>query len=536
MHAVVVCVTLLAVVALVGVAAKRLPVPLPLLLIAGGMGLAFVPGVGSLSIDPALFFALFIPPLLYADGWLTPRREFMAVLRPVLLLAFGLVLLTVLAVGLLVHALVPALPLAAAFALGAIVSPTDAVATASMVARVGMPARATHILNGESLINDASGLVAFKFAVAALATGAFSLADASAELVLVAGGGSAIGLAVAWLSGALRGQLRARNADDPLVQTILSALTPFAAYLAADHAGVSGILAVVVAGLANGWTDFRRLDAASRRHAWEVWAMLLYAFNGVVFVLLGLSLVHAGRGFSPTQWRDYTLVALALWAALTVLRLAWVYPAAVLPHWLSRRIRAREGPRDLRHVFVVGWAGLRGSVTMAAALSMPLALADGTPTPGRDVVVFLAAATIVLTLLLNGLTLPPLVRALGLAADRTARLDHRAAEIAIAQAGSLALERALERLGPDEAPAARRLLAAYRRRHDEHTANAGRGEALARARDAEHRLALVALAAERDELYALLDAGTINDETLRALEARIDLEHTRIAGTWRTVA
>ncbi|MCL4764431.1 MAG: cation:proton antiporter, partial [Burkholderiales bacterium] len=198
MNAVVTGLLLLAALAVLAVLARRVPVPLPLLLIAGGIGLAFVPGFGAVSIDPDMFFVLFIPPLLYADGWFTPRREFVAVLRPVLLLAFGLVLMTVVAVGLLLHAMVPTLPLAAAFALGAIVSPTDAVATSAMVGRVGMPARAVHVLNGESLINDASGLVAFKFAVAALATGAFSLGQAAIELVLLAGGGTLIGLAVAW--------------------------------------------------------------------------------------------------------------------------------------------------------------------------------------------------------------------------------------------------------------------------------------------------------------------------------------------------
>lgn len=534
MNAVVTGLLLLAALAVLAVLARRVPVPLPLLLIAGGIGLAFVPGFGAVSIDPDMFFVLFIPPLLYADGWFTPRREFVAVLRPVLLLAFGLVLMTVVAVGLLLHAMVPTLPLAAAFALGAIVSPTDAVATSAMVGRVGMPARAVHVLNGESLINDASGLVAFKFAVAALATGAFSLGRAAIELVLLAGGGTLIGLAVAWCVGRLRSGLRERAADDPVVQAVLSVLTPFAAYLAADGAGTSGILAVVAAGLYSGWTEFRALDAASRRHTWEVWAMLLFAFNGIVFLLLGLSLAHTAMAFEPYQWRAYSVVALALWAALTVLRLAWVYPAKWLPQVAASRVREREGPGDARETFVIGWAGLRGSVTMAAALSIPFTLADGSPLPGRDLLIFLAAATIVLTLLLNGLTLPLLVRALGLASDRGAQRDLRAAEIALAQAASLALERELVRLPESEAVHARRLLADYRRRLERQTANAGRREALRDARAAEHRLALLAIAAERRELYALRDAGTINDVTLREIESRIDHEEMLVTGEWRT--
>jgi len=527
---------LLLTLAVVGAIARRTEAPLPILLAAAGVLLSFLPGLDTIRLAPEVFFVLFIPPLLFGDGWLSPKRELLRVLRPTLLLAFGLVFMTVLAVGLLMHAMVPSLPLPVAFALGAIVSPTDAVATSAMVGRVGLPAGATHILNGESLINDASGLVAFKFAIAALATGAFSWSAALLELAQVGAGGVLAGLAVAYAVGRARVGLRRYCADDPRVQTILSVLTPFAAYLAAESIHVSGILAVVAAGLYAGWTDFRFLDASTRQHAWEVWSMLLYTFNGLVFLLLGTSLRPALQGLPGESYATLALYAVALWATLTGMRLLWVYPAAWLPRLLSARIRQREGPLDARNVFVVGWAGLRGSVTLAAALSIPLATGSGDPFPGRDLVIFLAAATIVLTLLINGLTLPLLVRVFGFTQDGVASRERRAAEIAVGQAATHALEseRASGR-EPATAAIARDLIADYERRLARWTANADRRRDEETHAEARRRLTLVAIAAERAELYTLRDAGVIGEETVRAIEARIDHAELYATGAQRHV-
>src|SRR6266446_8300933 len=236
---------LLLAVALVGALGKWLPVPLPLLQVAAGIALSYLPAVGSLSVPPEVFFLLFIPPLLFAEAWVIPKRDLVGVLRPVLLLAFGLVLFTVLGVGYLLHWLLPTLPLAAAFALGAVISPTDAVAVSAVTARLKVPARMTTILSGESLINDASGLVAFKFAAAAVVTGAFSWSDAALQLLLVSGGGFALGLALAWAIGKLRVHLVRFCIGDPTIQTVISLLTPYAAYLAAEALGLGGILAIV---------------------------------------------------------------------------------------------------------------------------------------------------------------------------------------------------------------------------------------------------------------------------------------------------
>ncbi len=515
---------LLLVLAALAALAKWVPIPLPLLLIGGGVLLSFVPGFTQVRIDPDVFFLLFIPPLLFSDGWLIPKRDFLAVLRPVLLLAFGLVLATVVAVGYAIHALIPTLPLAVAFALGAIVSPTDAVATAAMTARLPLPARASLILSGESLINDASGLVAFKFAVAAVATGAFSLSAAGLELALVACGGLVAGAAIAWLFGAVRVGLKRYCVDDPTVQTILSLLTPFAAYLAAEAVHASGILAIVAAGLYAGWHDARTLSTTTRQHAWEVWAMVMFVFNGLVFILLGLSLRPAAGALVATEaWSNLVLWAIALWLVVTLIRLAWVFPGAYLPRLLSRRIREREGNLARGQVFVVGWAGLRGSVTMAAALSIPLTRSADTPFPGRDLVIFLAASTIVLTLVINGLTLPAVIRRLGVRGDSRAAQETRAAELAIARAAADALTALLPQLDRKEAVAyAGRLLAEYEGRIARHGANADRRRDLDEHDATQRRLALAAIDAERRELAELRDSGIINDETARAIEARID--------------
>lgn len=515
---------LLLAVAVVAAIARWVPVPLPLLLIGSGVALSFVPGLERVHIDPDVFFLLFIPPLLFADGWSMPLRDFKTVLRPVLLLAFGLVLATVVVVGYLIHLLVPSLPLAAAFALGAIVSPTDAVATAAMTERLPLPARITLILNGESLINDASGLVAFKFAVAAVATGVFSLSSAAGQLVLVACGGVIAGVCVAWVIGAIRVGLKRACIDDPTIQTILSVLTPFAAYLAAEAVHASGILAVVCAGLYAGWHDARNLSVRTRQHAWEVWDMLMFVFNGLVFLLLGLSLRPALTALATTQsWTTLGSYAFLLWLIVTLVRIAWVYPGTYLPRLLFRSIREREPNPPLRNVFIVGWSGLRGSVTMAAALSIPIVTVSGAPFPGRDLVIFLSATTIVLTLLVNGLTLPPLIRVLGLRSDGNAEREERVAEIAMAQAGAAALEREVGKLNrPEEQSFARRLVAGYEARVARHTANAERRRDLDAHAAAERRLMLVGIQAERDELAALRDGEVINDETARALEARID--------------
>ena len=436
---------LLLAVAAVAALGKWIPFPLPLLLVAGGIALSYLPGFDELRVEPDVFFLLFIPPLLFADGCLIPKRDLVPALRPVLLLAFGLVLLTTLVVGYLMHWLIPSLPLSAAFALGAVISPTDAVSVSAITSRLKVPSRVTTALKGESLINDASGLVAFKFAIAAAATGAFSWSDAVLQFFVQSGGGFVLGLAVAWLIGRLRLGLTRFCTDDPLILTVLWLLTPFAAYLAAEALQVGSILAVVGAALYAGSHDARFIDAPTRAHSWEVWRMLQFAFNGLVFLILGVQLHSVVEGLSRSAAIGLAGYALILSAAVILLRLAWVFRAAYLPLLLSKRTRDREGSFRPHNVFIIGWAGVRGSVTLAAALSTPLTTATGAPFPGRELLILLAASVIVVTLWLNATTLPLFIRMLKLRGDGVAAREERAARIATAQVGIGALRNSASR-------------------------------------------------------------------------------------------
>ena len=525
---------LLLAVAAVAALGKWIPVPLPILLVAGGIALSYLPGFDDLRIEPDVFFLLFIPPLLFADGWLIPKRDLMRALRPVLLLAFGLVLLTTLAVGYLMHWLIPSLPLAAAFALGAVISPTDAVSVSAITSRLKVPSRVTTVLRGESLINDASGLVAFKFAIAAAATGAFSWSDAALQFFVQSGGGFALGLAVAWLIGRLRLGLTRFCLDDPLILTVLSLLTPFAAYLAAEALQVGSILAVVGAALYAGSHDARFIDAPTRAHSWEVWRMLQFAFNGLVFLILGVQLHSVVEGLSRSAAIGLAGYALILSAAVIVLRLAWVFPAAYLPLLLSKRTRDREGSFRPRNVFIVGWAGVRGSVTLAAALSTPLTTATGAPFPGRELLILLAASVIVVTLLLNATTLPLFIRMLKLRGDGVAAREERAARIATTQAGIGALRQRLSKAThADETRFTQALLTQYEHRLQRHSANADRRQHLNALHDTQRDIWLDAVKAERKELMEMRKADVINDEVMRVLQADIDLEETLIVGATR---
>jgi len=518
-------------VAALGALGRWLPLPLPMILVLGGAALSFVPALSHVRLDPDVFFLLLVPPLLFSDGWAFPKREFLANLRPIMLLAFGLVGATVVVVGYAMHWLVPSLPLAAAFALGAIVSPTDAVATTSITERLSVPSKITHILNGESLINDASGLVAFRFAVAAVATGTFSWLEAGGQLVLLAVGGTLLGYAIAYAIGVLRVGMMRYCIDDPIVQTILSLLTPYAAYLAAEALGVSGILAVVAAGLCAGIHDTRHLSVAVRRHAFEVWDMVLYVFNGLAFLLLGLQLrgvLVSLDGIAAWQLVGWSL---ALYAIVNLVRIAWVYPGTYLPLILFPATRRREGWRNPRGVFLVGWAGIRGTVTLAAALSVPYFTASGAAFPARDLIVFLAASTIVLTLGINGLSLPLVIRALGLRRDGAASQEERAARLALAQAAMGRLRQRLAGLArPEEIAFARRLIADYEARMTRHSANGSRRAVLDGVAATERELRQAAIAAERAELHGLRDSQVINEETLRTLEAEIDHAEALVAG------
>jgi len=518
---------LLLLIASLSVIGRWLPWPQLITYLLGGMGAALLPVFPRLTLDPGFFFLCFLPPLLFADGWLMPLREFVRARRAILTLAIGLVLFTSLTVGLVAWWLVPGLPLAMALALGAIVSPTDAVAVNAITERLKVPARLTTVLNGESLMNDATGLVGFKFALAAVVAGGFSLGRMAAEFSFLAVGGFALGLAVGYAIGRLRDLLLRLQSADPLIEITLSLLSPYAAYLAAELVGVSGVLAVVAAGLYSGWRDPVRMDVETRQSAFAVWGLLLFWLNGIAFVLLGLqfpSLLAAVSGhYSAAQLIGFTT---AVAGAAIVARLFWVYSSVYLPYLVtgicSRQARSSS-------VLVVGWAGMRGTVTLAGALSIPLLLPDGSPFPGRDIVIFLAFGVIAVTLLVQGTTLERLIQRLGLHEDDTRAQEERLARTSAVQAGLLAL-RALEAetATGDHHAALGQVIAEYEHRLAALTAEGETRISARRRRHAGHHYRSTALKAERHTVDELWRSGRIADEVHRPLQQLLDHEEAML--------
>ncbi len=510
---------------------RWLPWPQTITYVLGALLVGLWPVFPHIELEPEFFFLFFVPPLLFSDGWLMPLREFTKARRPILILAIGLVLFTTVTVGFVAHWLVPGLPLAMAFALGAIVSPTDAIAVSAITERLKVPTRLTIILKGESLMNDATGLVAFKLALAALVAGTFSLRAATVDFTLLAGIGFGVGLAIAYLIGRIRDLLRHLRGSDPFIETTVSLMTPYAAYLAAGALGGSGILAVVAAGLYSGWRDPVRTDVESRQTSWTVWSTVLFWLNGLAFVLLGLQFPDIFASVSHLySTGTLVLFTLVISAIVIVGRLAWVFPGAYLPFLLSAKVRRTEKRYSWQAVLVCGWAGMRGTVTLAAALSIPLWQADGKPFPGRDLVIFLSFGVIVVTLLLQGTTLEWLICRLGLREDDTRSQEDRLARIAAVEAGLKVLTTDQNATAnPEESAALGKVVSEYETRLAELVAD---GEVRANAhahRNASRAHRLKALRAERTALDDLWRRDVITDDTHRPLLQLLDHEESMLS-------
>ena len=521
---------LLLLIASLSVIGRWLPWPQLITYLLGGVGAALLPAFPRLTLDPGFFFLCFLPPLLFADGWLMPLREFVRARRAILTLAIRLVIFTTLAVGLVAWWIVPGLPLAMAFALGAIVSPTDAVAVNAITERLRVPVRLTTVLNGESLMNDATGLVAFKFALAAVVAGGFSLSRSAAEFSLLWIGGFGVGLVVGYLIGKLRDLLRHLQSSDPLVEITLSLITPFAAYLAAELIDVSAILAVVAAGLYSGWRDPVRMDVETRQITFAVWRLLLFWLNGIAFVLLGLqfpALLAAVRDHYSIA-RLFGLTAGISGAAIAA-RLVWVYAGIYLPALTTGVCSKSTRPAA---ALVLGWAGMRGTVTLAGALSIPLLLPDGSPFPSRDIVIFLAFGVIAVTLLVQGTTLERLIQRLGLREDTSRAQEERLARTTAVKAGLNAL-RVLEGqvTTPDHSAALGQVTAEYEHRLSALEAEGETRRSARRRRTAGHQYRLAALLAERSAIDELWRSRKIADEIHRPLQQLLDHEEALLRHT-----
>ncbi|WP_095152011.1 Na+/H+ antiporter [Pseudomonas sp. Irchel s3b5] len=518
---------------------RVIPLPLPLVQIAAGALLAW-PTLGlHVALDPELFLFLFLPPLLFSDGWRMPKRELWRLRGPILTLAVGLVLFTVVGAGYFIHWLLPSVPLPVAFALAAVLSPTDAVAV-SAIARNRLPMPLMHMLQGEALMNDASGLVTFKFALVAAVTGVFSLANASLTFVLVAVGGLAVGVALSWLVGRLRAWMINRGWDDPATHVVFMLLLPFAAYVLAERLGASGILSAVAAGMMQSWLDLLPRQTSTRLLNRSVWSLLEFAFNGLIFLLLGLQLpdiIKAVASHETSLWptllyRCFDVVAIFL--VLLLLRFVWVQSTWRLSVFL-RRLRGKGEMTQVptaRSCWLLTVGGVRGAVTLAGVMSVPL-LMGGVVFPERDLLIFIAAGVILLSLIAACIALPLLLRGIDISPDNKRRHEVREAWRKTAEAAIHALE-VEEASAQDAAEAAlaaelkARIMSEYRHQLEVFNDSA-EAQALAFQMDLlERRLRLKALKAQRLELYSLSRHHQIGDDVLREVLAELDLSEAKL--------
>ncbi|MER6999606.1 Na+/H+ antiporter [Streptomyces sp. NPDC000410] len=516
-------VALIAVSAAVAGAARRTPVPAPLLLVAAGLLASYIPGVPDYTLDPHIVLPLILPPLLHTAAVDSSYLDLRANIRPVALLSVGYVLFATVTVGYLAYLLVPDLPLTAALVLGAVVAPPDAVAATAIARRLGLPNRITTILQGESLVNDATAITAFKVALAAAIGEGVSWSGAIGEFALAAVGGIGVGLVLMVPIHWLRTHLR-----EPLLQNTLSLLIPFVAYAVAEQFHASGVLAVVVVALFLGHRAWQ-VDFATRLQEEAVWRMVSFILESVVFALIGLQLAYVVRELGGYEVGEALWYALVVFVAVVVARFVWVFPSTFVPRKLSSRIREREPGVDWRAPVIVGWAGMRGVVSLAIAFSIPLTVEGGEPFPARNLVLFLTFTTVIGTLVVQGLTLPPLIRALGLP-----RRDPHALTLAEAQAqseASRAAEERLEALLADEhntlpQPLADRLRAVIERRRNAVWERLGAVDPVTgeSADDTYRRLTREVIASEREVFVRLRDERRIDDEMMRTLLRRLDLE------------
>ena len=503
--------------------ASRLRIPYAILLVLGGLLLGFVPGLPSIELNPELILVLFLPPLIYSSAWLTSWREFRASLRPILLLALGLVLVTTFVIAVVAHT-IAGLSWPVAFVLGAVVSPTDAVAASATAQQLGLPRRIVTVIEGESMVNDATGLVVYRFAVAAVLAGSFSLWQAGLQMVLVSLGGLVIGLVIAWPVAWLH-----RHLDDAPIEITITLLTPYAAFLVANALQVSGVLAVLSAGLYLSRQSSRFFSSNTRLQANAVWNVLVFLLNGLVFLLIGLQLHSIVASIADLSLLALVWQALLISLAVIATRIAWVYPATYLPRLLSPRLRARDPSPGWRQVAIVAWVGIRGGLSLAAALALPFTLSSGAPFPQRDLVIFFTFAVILVTLVGQGLSLVPIIRLLGLERESVLEREHAQAHLVAARAALSRLdELASEKWVPQDAlthlrshydQKLRTLTEAIERPGDEHYDGHAPGKP---------RLRQEVLTAERAAVIGLRDRGRIDDETLRLVERELDLEEQRL--------
>ena len=542
METIAVALFLLLAVVVSGAFARMSPVPLPLPLVQIALGsiIASVANLG-VALKPDIFFLLFLPPLLFLDGWRIPKQDLFRDKGTILELALGLVVFTVVGVGFLINWMIPEMPVAIAFALAAIVSPTDPIAVSAIAARVPIPKRLMHILEGESLLNDASGLVCMRFAVAAALTGTFSLVDAFGTFLWVAIGGIALGVGVTWIITVAKNWVSQHFGEETGSQILISLLIPFGAYLLAEHLHCSGILAAVAAGITMGYVEQTgQALAVTRVRRSAVWDTVQFAANGIIFVLLGEQLpqivtgaaqVVRETGHHEPVWLLIYVVAIN--CALAALRFLWVWTSLRFTLFRAGLKGQKPVVPSWRLIATTSLAGVRGTITLAGVLTLPLTLYDGSAFPARDLAIFLAAGVIIVSLIAASLSLPYLLQGLKLPPEPSQQEEEDRARVAAAEAAIQAIEQAQHDMGEGRGDtdlyvdAGARVMELYRQRIDGRS-KTGEERALARRMDEiERKLRLAGLRAERTELYRIARSHKLSDETARKLVREIDLLEAR---------
>jgi CPA1 family monovalent cation:H+ antiporter len=515
-------VLLFAVIALV-LLAQKINIPYPIPLVIGGLLLSLIPGLPPVHLNPDLVFVMFLPPLLYSAGLMTSWRDFRANLKSILSLAIGLVLLTIVVTAWFAHHFV-GLGWGPAFVLGAIIAPSDAVAATALAQRLHIPQRLVTILEGESLVNDTTSFVAYRFAIAAVLTGVFSLESASVKFVLVGIGGTLVGLVMGKIATTVQSYL-----DDPPVQTTLSLLTPFATYLAAEELGCSGVLAVVICGVYAGWRSPEIISSRTRLQVRPVWGLVNFILNGLIFILIGLQLPEVLQSLSGHSWGQMIGYASVILIPVILVRLVWVFAASYIPRVFSRKFCVNNPLLNWRQVALVGWTGMRGVDSLAAALAVPLFVKDGTPFPGRDLIFFLTFAVIFGTLVLQGLSLAPVIRWLQVVDDHVLEKEEKKARLKANQAALKKLEEiALSQ--PLNTLTIQRLKVEYEDRIAQLASETMEADDSSRGLfTAEYEsITRLTLEAEREVILQLRNDRVINDEVLRHIQRDIDLAEARL--------
>jgi monovalent cation/hydrogen antiporter len=518
----VVLAALLVSVAVLNALASRIGIPYPIVLVLGGLALGLVPGVPEVELDPDLVLLVFLPPLLYFAAFFSELRTLRGYARALSLTSVGLVLATVVLVAVAGHEVLD-LPWPMAFALGAIVSPTDPVAATAIMRRLGAPRLIVNVVEGESLVNDAAALVAYRVAVAAAVAGTFSLLDASVEFLLAAVGGVALGLAVGYVVGEIR-----RRLDDPPTEITISLITGYLAFVPAEQLHLSGVLAVVTAGLYLGWRAPELASPSTRLQMFAVWDVATFLLNATLFVLIGLQLPVVVDGLTGRSVPELVGDAALVCATVIGARFAWLFTTPYIVRALDRRPQQRERRIGAAARVVVAWSGLRGAVSLATALALPRVTDAGAALPGRDLIVFVTFTVVLVTVVGQGLTLPFLIRRLGVAADsQEEEHEELLARLTASKAALTELEAMAEEgwAGDETLDRARQY---YEQRKRRFAARAGKIEddGYEDASQVRERVLRRLYQAERRAVVELRNAGDISNEVMHRLERELDLEES----------